>query len=277
MVWGGRSLCAGQARDSDAPLPAHPLGLAAGTGGAWAQGIFRKKPESGPWHLDLRSLPRGRTQGVPSARQGHPALLSRLDPEPPPLQHLSSRNSHVCPRVLPSSRSPTGWFSTPSPGLRPPRLTCACEHLHLLRLPQPHSHPLQHTGDVVTGPVQAVVLNVPTHTPTVRKGQPELTCAGTCPALARTPPVVPNLGPPWPGALRPASPQEPVAATSTPFLSRPGAWSPWSARPATGGSRTRSGAPGPPALSPGEEELCLAFSVHSTQRPPLRRTAQWPP
>lgn len=174
-----------------------------------------------------------------------------------------SKTATCAHHALPNSRSrSTGWLSRPSPGLRPPHLTCACEHLHLLRLPQPHSHPLQHTGDVITGPVQAVVLHVPTHTPTVREGQPELTCAGPCPALAKTPPMVPTLGRPWPGALRPASPQEPVAATSTPFLSRPGAWSPGSAWPATSGSRTRSGAPGSPAISPVEkEEVCLAFSA----------------
>lgn len=42
-------------------------------------------------------------------------------------------------------------------------LTRAREHLHLLCLPQLHSHTLQHTLYAVTGTAQAVVLHVPAH------------------------------------------------------------------------------------------------------------------
>lgn len=227
-------------------------------------------------------LPRGRTQDVPSTRQGHSALLSRLDPEPHPCSTSVSKTATCARHALPKSRSrSTGWLSTPSPGLRPPHLTCACEHLHLLRLSQPHSHPLQHTGDVITGPVQAVVLHVPTHTPIVREGQPELTCAGPCPALAKTPPTVPTLGRPWPGALRPASLQEPHGCNIHPIPKQARGLEPWVSMAnhqrqphEVRSTRVTS------TLSSGEGRGVpgvFGSLRTSRQRPPLLRTAQWPP
>lgn len=100
---------------------------------------------------------------------------------PPPLRKPRSQSSQLClPR--PHSHSPGG----------PPRLTCAREHLHLVGLPQPHRHVLQHTGDVITGSVQAVMLHIPTETrgqgrepgqdtPQSRRHAPSHLAVTTCP------------------------------------------------------------------------------------------------
>lgn len=171
-------------------LPAQPQGLMVGTCELGHQGKLREKPQSlgsGAWtaggfkgvgHGVYRARDRAALPSSPGWTVS-PLLCSTSVPRTATCAH-----SVLCPQPQPSRSA-----GSPSPGLRPPRLTCPREHLHLLRLPQPHSHPLQHTGYVIAGSVQAVVLHIPTHRPAVRGWEPGPGRAGSWPAPPRTPPA----------------------------------------------------------------------------------------
>lgn len=159
-------VCHRGAWDLGASLPACP------------QGHRRGLPSSGTraylGHHHLESLGPRKVGGMECALH---SIQSSSPPHPTPRapsspETFGTRAALCTHGVLSLQSAPLDGVATQGQSGPGPPLTCACEHLHLLRLAQLHSHPLQHTGYVITGPTQAIELRVPAHRPLVSDWEP---------------------------------------------------------------------------------------------------------